>query len=160
MRALEAGFMKRWVLPCRIPGCPTTFDSLPDLYKHEKGHFNQHGRFACLADRFNFITKRWRELRRHDLVRYCAKAQKFPCSVPWCKFAGDNNFARKDKLTSHFNNFHKGVKAAPRQGLQTIKRAQAGRWPPAPPLLTLRLGLRGQQASVSVWQLITAIRQQ
>ena len=48
--------------------------------------------------------------------------KSFPCPVPYCKFAGDNKgFLRKDKLTSHFNRAHKGVKAAPRGTLRAIK---------------------------------------
>ena len=123
---------------CRLLGClhtEPTYGSnekdflarqLADLRRHEKAHFGTNGHFRCLSDRCTFVTKRWSDLKRHSTVMHCKNAKKFPCTVPYCKFAGDNNgFLRKDKLTSHFNRVHKGVKAAPRGTLRAIKSAPA-----------------------------------
>ena len=123
---------------CRVLGClhkvqidpPYSKDwlawYLSLLRKHEKAHFGEEGNFRCLSDHCTFVTKRWSDLKRHSTVMHCKYAKKFPCPVPYCKFAGDNNgFLRKDKLTSHFNRVHKGVKAAPRGTLRAIKAAPA-----------------------------------
>lgn len=100
--------------------------ALACLRRHEKAHFREEGHFKCLSDHCTFVTKRWSDLKRHSTVMHCKNAKKFPCTVPYCKFAGDNNgFLRKDKLTSHFNRVHKGVKAAPRGTLRAIKAAPA-----------------------------------
>lgn len=93
------------------------------LSKHEKDHFGQPGHFVCPVDHCGFVTKRWSDLRRHSSTIHCTKAKKFPCSVPWCKYTGENGFTRRDKLTSHFNNVHKGVKAAPRGATLAVKPA-------------------------------------
>ena len=100
--------------------------ALACLRRHEKAHFREEGHFKCLSDHCTFVTKRWSDLKRHSTVMHCKNAKKFACTVPYCKFAGDNNgFLRKDKLTSHFNRVHKGVKAAPRGTLRAIKAAPA-----------------------------------
>ena len=123
---------------CRLLGClqirpiPQPGDSwfrasaLAGLRSHEKAHFGKYGHFKCLSDHCTFVTKRWSDLKRHSTVMHCKNAKKFPCPVPYCKFAGDNNgFLRKDKLTSHFKKVHEGVKAAPRGTLRAIKAAPA-----------------------------------
>ncbi len=123
---------------CRLPGCFHTEAilwgddkewlalTLARLRKHEKFHFGEEGHFKCLSDHCTFVTKRWSDLKRHSTVMHCKNAEKFPCPVPYCKFAGeDNGFLRKDKLTSHYNKVHKGVKAAPRGTLRAIKAAPA-----------------------------------
>ena len=123
---------------CRLPGClhtKRTYGSnekyfltrhLADLRRHEKAHFGTKGHFKCLSDRCTFVTKRSSDLKRHSTVMHCKNAKRFPCPVPYCKFAGDNNgFLRKDKLTSHFKKVHEGVKAAPRGPLRAIKAAPA-----------------------------------
>ena len=127
---------------CRLLGClhteGTVWHNNPDspafalacLRRHEKAHsrahFREEGHFKCLSDHCTFVTKRWSDLKRHSTVMHCKNAKKFACPVPYCKFAGDNNgFLRKDKLTSHFNRVHKGVKAAPRGTLRAIKAAPA-----------------------------------
>ena len=124
--------------PCRVLGCLHTQKiywpnekadrqyALTDLRRHEKAHFGEEGHFRCLSDHCTFVTKRWSDLKRHSTVMHCKNAKKIPCPVPYCKFAGDNNgFLRKDKLTTHFNRVHKGVKAAPRGTLRAIKAAPA-----------------------------------
>ena len=123
---------------CRLLGCLHTEEpmwqndkvfhaiALACLRRHEKAHFREEGHFKCLSDHCTFVTKRWSDLKRHSTVMHCKNAKKFACPVPYCKFAGDNNgFLRKDKLTSHFNRVHKGVKAAPRGTLRAIKAAPA-----------------------------------
>ena len=123
---------------CRLLGClhTETIEQLRDewtrssvlaiLRRHEKAHFGTNGHFKCLSDHCNFVTKRWSDLKRHSTVMHCKNARKIPCPVPYCKFAGDNNgFLRKDKLTTHINRVHKGVKAAPPGTLRAIKAAPA-----------------------------------
>ena len=96
------------------------------LRSHEKAHYGKEGNFKCLSDHCTFVTKRWSDLKRHSTVMHCKNAKKFPCPVPYCKFAGDNKgFLRKDKLTTHFNRVHKGVKAAPRGTLRAIEASPA-----------------------------------
>lgn len=121
---------------CRVRGClhiqrnyrphreEYRANALAHLRSHEKAHFGTEGNFRCLSDHCTFVTKRWSDLKRHSTVMHCKNAKRFACPVPYCKFAGDNNgFLRKDKLTSHFNRVHKGVKAAPRGSLRAIKAA-------------------------------------
>ena len=123
---------------CRLLGCLhtetikqprdkwTRSSVLARLRRHEKAHFGTNGHFKCLSDHCNFVTKRWSDLKRHSTVMHCKNARKIPCPVPYCKFAGDNNgFLRKDKLTTHINRVHKGVKAAPPGTLRAIKAAPA-----------------------------------
>ena len=123
---------------CRLVGCLHTQSTSEPLQKferacypsslrrHEKAHFGTQGHFKCLSDRCTFVTKRWSDLKRHSTVMHCKNAKRFPCPVPYCKFAGDNNgFLRKDKLTSHLKKVHEGVKAAPRGTLRAIKAAPA-----------------------------------
>ena len=123
---------------CRVLGCLHTqgIDRphnkeylaiyLTHLRSHEKAHFGEEGNFRCLSDHCTFVTKRWSDLKRHSTVMHCKNAKKFPCPMPYCKFAGENNgFLRKDKLTSHFNRVHKGIKAAPRGTLRAIEAAPA-----------------------------------
>ncbi len=123
---------------CRVIGClhtpqilwPILKDQrqyyLAELRRHEKTHFGEEGHFRCLSDHCTFVTKRWSDLKRHSTVMHCKNAKKIPCPVPYCKFAGDNNgFLRKDKLTTHFNRVHKGVKAAPRGKPRAIEAAPA-----------------------------------
>lgn len=130
---LDDSTVPKWYYySCRIPGCSykeiccTGRDrthKLSYLSKHEKDHFGQPGHFVCPVDHCGFVTKRWSDLRRHTSTIHCTKAKKFPCSVTWCKYTGEDGFTRRDKLTSHFNNVHKGVKAAPRGAILAIKPA-------------------------------------
>lgn len=39
----------------------------------------------------------------------CSNPKKFPCPALDCKYNGDNGFARKDKLTSHWKKVHQTV---------------------------------------------------
>ena len=123
---------------CRVLGCLHTQKiwgahnkwrlaiARTSLRSHEKAHYGKEGNFKCLSDHCTFVTKRWSDLKRHSTVIHCKNAKKFPCPVPYCKFAGDNKgFLRKDKLTTHFNKVHKGVKAAPRGALRAIEASPA-----------------------------------
>ena len=40
-------------------------------------------------------------------VKHCKKPKGFLCPLPWCRYIGTDEFARKDKLTGHYNNIHK-----------------------------------------------------
>ena len=124
--------------PCRRPGClhtESTYGSnekhflarqLADLRRHEKAYVGTKHHFTCRSDCCTFVTQRWRDLKRHPTVMHCKNANRFPCLVLYCKFAGDNNgFLRKDKLTSQFKKVHDGVKAAPHGTLRAIKAAAA-----------------------------------
>ena len=135
---VEGTYSDKAYYSCRVLGCLYTKEirSLTDKYfiaaalaclrGHEKAHYGKEGNFRCLSDHCTFVTKRWSDLKRHSTVMHCKNAKKFPCPVPYCKFAGENNgFLRKDKLTSHFNKVHKGVKAAPRGTLRAIEAAPA-----------------------------------
>ena len=97
---------------CRFPGC-LTFPSLfhvPNFYVHERCHYGQSGKYTCLEQNCQVVTKNFGDLRRHDKAKHCTNPNKeqFPCPVVWCKYSGDNGFARKDKLKSHYRNIHEG----------------------------------------------------
>lgn len=122
---------------CCFPGCREVI-RLPCLLKssgselnsygwcllrseHEKNHYRHAGKYICSEGHCSTLTKSWSDLLRHYGSRHCTRAKRFPCPVPYCKYSGDNGFARKDKLKSHQKNVHKGfVPSAARQGLQPI----------------------------------------
>ncbi len=119
---------------CRFHGCTYTAQTAKDdtsawqsdLINHEYSHYFMHGEppFQCADGHCKFTTKRWSDLVRHCKSRHCTGPKEFPCPVPYCKYSGNNGFARKDKLRSHQRNVHETrVMPAPSQGLRAIQPA-------------------------------------
>ena len=110
---------------CRFPSCqnPVVFGELK-LYKHEKSHYGQPRKYTCLEQDCDIITKTFGDLKRHYKGKHCTKPNKeqFPCPVLWCKYSGNNGFARKDKLKSHYKNIHEGIPGPAKAG-RVIKPA-------------------------------------
>ena len=105
-------FVKGQGRKCRFPGCltfPDIFD-IPKFFVHERCHYGQSGKYTCLELDCQVVTKHFGDLRRHYKAKHCTNPNKeqFPCPVVWCKYSGDNGFARKDKLKSHYKNIHEG----------------------------------------------------
>ena len=127
MACLSVGVPQNWEegMLCRFPDCVSTTSTYGDYITHERDHFHQSGSplFVCLEEHCTFDSKRWPDLIRHYKVRHCKKPREFPCPVPWCKFSGSNGFARKDKMTSHYNNIHRSGLTAPRKAFRVIKAA-------------------------------------
>lgn len=96
-----------WKNPCRVLGC-----NEPRWYwvvtKHEKSHFIEAGKYACLEEDCHTTVAKWGDLKRHYKSRHCTRTTKYPCLVIGCKYGGANGFPRKDKLKSHFKNVHAG----------------------------------------------------
>lgn len=112
-------------LGCRFPGCPYRDDYLAGpFYEHEKSHYGQTGKYICLEQTCQVATKNFGDLKRHHKAKHCSNPTKerFPCPVLWCKYSGNNGFARKDKLTSHYKNIHEG-KPGPVKAGRIIKPA-------------------------------------
>lgn len=124
---------------CRFPGCPYRDDSRPyrddylpyryshraaPFYEHEKSHYGQTGKYICLEQTCQVATKNFGDLKRHHKLKHCSNPTKeqFPCPVLWCKYSGNNGFARKDKLKSHYKNIHEG-KPGPVKAGRVIKPA-------------------------------------
>ena len=107
---------------CRFPGCQTSTYLV--CLKPEKSHYGQSGKYACLEQNCQAVTKNFGDLKRHDKAKHCTKPDKeqFPCPVIWCKYSGNNGFARKDKLKSHYKNIHEG-KPGPVKTGRVIKPA-------------------------------------
>lgn len=130
MDCRSVGLLVPFTSSCRFPGCNTALASWHNAI-HEKTHYrtHQHGspHYGCIEQHCSFTTKRWPDLIRHYTVRHCTSPKKFPCPVPWCKFSGENGFARKDKLKSHHKNVHAGQSLfAQAQGLRAIQPALGG----------------------------------
>lgn len=118
---------------CRFPGCPYRYDyhwinwydyPAAPFYEHEKSHYGQTGKYICLEQTCQVATKNFGDLKRHDKAKHCSNPTKeqFPCPVLWCKYSGNNGFARKDKLKSHYKNIHEG-KPGPVKAGRVIKPA-------------------------------------
>ncbi|CAD6584771.1 MAG: hypothetical protein ASARMPREDX12_001749 [Alectoria sarmentosa] len=112
---LFVGAIKDWPdhgMACRFPGCNYFTEGHSDHILHERGHFHKAGNatFHCVEQLCPFTSKRWPDLVRHYTVKHCTSPKKFlyPCPVLWCKYSGNNGFARKDKLKSHYKNIHEG----------------------------------------------------
>ena len=114
---------------CRFPGCLTFFGCLTFLdlsfgdcirryYIHERCHYGQTGKYTCLEQNCQVVTKNFGDLRRHYKAKHCTNPNKeqFPCPVVWCKYSGNNGFARKDKLKSHYKNIHEGKPGSSKAG--------------------------------------------
>ncbi len=131
-RAYKIRHTAGYTFQCRIAGCEELFADInampwcnrngyhnPNswvenyqksvyLGSHEISHFGSGGAYHCNEQYCQFITKRWRDLRRHYSSRHCKAPKKFPCHVLGCKYGGENGFAREDKLKSHVKNVHEG----------------------------------------------------
>lgn len=122
---LKLGNGFAWRIKCCFPGCHESKRMYgSDLLKHEKSHYGQPGKYTCLEQDCQIVTKNFGDLKRHYKAKHCTNPNKeqFPCPVPWCKYSGSNGFARKDKLKSHYNNIHEG-KPAPAKAGRAIKPA-------------------------------------
>lgn len=112
MVCLLIGVPGNWIegVCCRFKDCDFTTDIHAEYISHERDHYHGPGNplFRCVEQHCRFVTKRWPDLIRHNTVRHCTKPKQFACPVPWCKYSGDNGFARKDKLRSHQRNVHQG----------------------------------------------------
>jgi len=105
---------------CRYPGCPEKKHFI-DIAEHERSHFRVDGQYPCKEEHCKLTTKRWSDLKRHSSSKHCTSLKKpFPCPVLWCKYSGDNGFARKDKLSSHFKTVHGGM-SVPGKANRSIK---------------------------------------
>lgn len=108
-------------LLCRVPDCSIFEFGDVNIIAHEKSHFLNDGEFRCKEDRCSFVTKRWADFKRHSGSKHCTNPKKrFPCPLPWCKYSGNNGFARKDKLNSHYKAVH-GKKTTPGKPYKVIK---------------------------------------
>ena len=117
---------------CRFPGCPCMYywqvgpfhEHEKSHHEHEKSHYGQTGKYICLEQTCQVATKNFGDLKRHDKAKHCSNPTKeqFPCPVLWCKYSGNNGFARKDKLKSHYKNIHEG-KPGPVKAGRVIKPA-------------------------------------
>ena len=109
---------------CRFPGCQTRTKSDKPLAVHEKSHYGLPGKYTCLEQTCQVVTKNFGDLKRHDKAKHCTNPNKeqFPCPVLLCKYSGNNGFARKDKLKSHYKNIHEG-KPGPVKAGRLIKPA-------------------------------------
>lgn len=130
MICLKIGIHLGWQFEgyrCRFPSCQTTsFEPYSRLAcaEHEKSHYGQPGKYTCLEQDCQAVTKNFGDLRRHCKTTHCTSPNKqsFPCPEPWCKYSGSNGFARKDKLKSHYQNVHEG-KPGPVKAGRVIKPA-------------------------------------
>ena len=94
---------------CRYPGCQERIYYCL-ITNHERSHFLKKDQYPCGEEHCNFTTKRWSDFKRHSSSRHCTSPSKpFSCPIPWCKYSGDNGFARKDKLSSHYKTLHAGT---------------------------------------------------
>ena len=109
---------------CRFPCCRTVNHGIKSFYDHEKSHYGQPGKYTCLERDCKVVTKNFGDLKRHDKAKHCTNPYKeqFPCPESWCKYSGNNGFARKDKLKSHYKNMHEG-KLGPCKAGRVIKPA-------------------------------------
>ena len=111
---------------CRFPGCLffTRLCDLSELCDHERGHYTRSGKYTCLEQNCQGATEEYGDLRRHYKTKHCTNPNKeqFPCPVVWCKYSGNNGFARKDKLKSHYRNIHEG-KPGPAKAGRVLKPA-------------------------------------
>ena len=126
---LFVGAIKDWPdhgMSCRFPGCKYFTEGHSDHIWHERGHFLKAGNatYHCVEQLCPFTSKRWPDLVRHYTVKHCTSPKKFryPCPVLSCKYNGNNGFARKDKLNSHYKNIHQG-KSGPGKASRVLKPA-------------------------------------
>lgn len=120
---------RSWIFGCRVAGCLwTTNDSfykrdsyVLKLRYHEtsSSHYGKPGDYRCREANCKFITKRFRDLKRHCSSKHCIKPRILKCPVLSCKYHQDG-FSRKDKLNSHYQKVH-GGKSQPGKPNQAIK---------------------------------------
>ena len=112
------------VCRCHFPGCQTYTKEGDSYAEHERSHYGLPGKYTCLEQTCQVATKNFGDLKRHDKAKHCTNPNKeqFPCPVLWCKYSGNNGFARKDKLKSHYRNIHEG-KPGPVKAGRVIKPA-------------------------------------
>ena len=106
---------------CHFPGCLSN----TSYYFHcERGHYGQPKEYTCLEQNCQVVTRYFGDLKRHYKAKHCTNPNKeqFPCPVVWCKYSGNNGFARKDKLKSHYRNIHEG-KPGPAKAGRVLKPA-------------------------------------
>ena len=110
-------------IKCRFPGCLTAKVRIRDLLDHESSHYESLGKYKCLEQDCQTVTKYFDELKRH-YKKHCTSPDKkiFSCPVLSCKYSGNNGFVRKDKLKSHYRNIHEG-KPGPLKASRVIKPA-------------------------------------
>lgn len=93
--------------------------------EHILQHYYQSGRYVCQIENCKSTFQRPNDMVRHHRSQHCARREKYPCNVIGCKYSGDNGFARKDKLRSHYKNVHEG-QSLPGRSLRTILPARHG----------------------------------
>lgn len=108
-----------WSYPCRVPKCSQTFTTnssktgeTSTRVKHEKSHFLHAGKYKCAEKYCHTVTSKFADLKRHYTSVHCFNRTKYACSVIGCKHSGQNGFARKDNLKSHFMNVHAKISSA------------------------------------------------
>ena len=108
---------------CRFLGCEFSQYHDQGSLNHERSHYGHPGKYTCLEQNCHVVTKNFGDLKRHYKV-HCTnpKKEQFPCPVLLCKYSGNNGFARKDKLKSHYRNVHEG-KPGPVKAGRVIKPA-------------------------------------
>ena len=125
-------------LPCRASDCDVVlavyFDEGAKMrVSHERGHYlaqhtgithnhSEKDYYLCPVKDCDYRSLRWSDLTRHITAKHCIAPKRFPCPAIGCKYSGENGFARKDKLKSHYQSMHAG-KALPGQSLQAIRPA-------------------------------------
>ena len=129
-KAPSSSSLPRYQYSCRLPACDWMAQGLDGamanrytnaLLQHEKSHFGQKGRFVCLEERCQYVTKRWGDLTRHYSSKHCTnRARRFMCPVLGCKFSR-GGFARRDKLHSHVRNVHRGEAGSGARAGQAIR---------------------------------------
>lgn len=92
---------------------------------HFLQHYHQSGQYICQIESCKSTFQRPNDMVRHYRSQHCTRREKYPCNVIGCKYTGDNGFARKDKLRSHYKNVHEG-QALPGRSLRTILPARHG----------------------------------
>lgn len=111
--SIETSSASYWF--CHEKHC--TFRSVEDRpqtwIQHYRSHLQNSGKYPCDSPNCSKSFKRWGDLLRHASSTHCINPKKFRCTFPGCERGGDNGFPRKDKLTSHYNNKHRGAVVLP-----------------------------------------------
>ena len=130
LACLNIGVTKNFRWGSRVPGCSCPWDG--NWIAHERAHYGDEGHYRCAEEGCRATLKRWHDFTRHYTVHHCKVAERYPCSVSDCKYAGENGFLRRDKLKSHYRNKHQKAKAnvpestpaGPRPGNHGEKRGE------------------------------------
>jgi len=121
-------------LVCRVSGCAYVQVEWIRVHlkggalHHERSHFGQPGKYACAEKGCKAVVKKFSDLKRHYAGQHCTNPQgtKHACPIVGCKYSGNNGFARKDKLTSHYKNMHEGRMALPGKSYKAIMPKTTG----------------------------------